>query len=153
MSFRKEPEGLDGGRLLGISLVKSPDGYLQISRGTALSEIGSEMSGLTKRGLLSLCCRLLEHTLWQGGCNLIAASRNGWGAVEGRMTLPIWTDASSLAMGVALEVDGIIVEDAAWLRKKIAYQICQTGGCGSLYQPGDRMKDFLRSPLTPAASA
>ena len=30
----------------------------------------------------------------------------------------VWTDASCLAMGVALEVDGKIVEDATWLRKE-----------------------------------
>ena len=30
----------------------------------------------------------------------------------------VWTDASSLGLDVALEVDGIIVEDASWLRKE-----------------------------------
>jgi ribonuclease HI len=30
----------------------------------------------------------------------------------------IWVDASSIALGVALEIDGNIVEDAAWLRPK-----------------------------------
>ena len=30
----------------------------------------------------------------------------------------VWTDASSLGLGVALEVDGNIVEDALWLRKE-----------------------------------
>ena len=35
---------------------------------------------------------------------------------SGRVTA--WTDASSVAIGVALEVDGAIVEDASWLRKK-----------------------------------
>lgn len=29
----------------------------------------------------------------------------------------VWCDASSLALGVALEIDGVIVEDATWLRK------------------------------------
>ena len=29
----------------------------------------------------------------------------------------LWTDASRLAIGVALEIGGSIVEDAAWLRK------------------------------------
>ena len=33
----------------------------------------------------------------------------------------VWCDASSLALGVAVEVDNIIVEDAAWLRKKNDY--------------------------------
>lgn len=44
--------------------------------------------------------------------------------VKGRWTVPkrgdavVWCDASSIAMGVLLEVDGQGVEDAAWLRKK-----------------------------------
>ena len=35
----------------------------------------------------------------------------------------IWVDASSIAIGVALEVDGSIVEDASWLRTKDATHI------------------------------
>ena len=34
----------------------------------------------------------------------------------------VWTDASSIGLGVALEVDGSIVEDASWLRKESDYQ-------------------------------
>ena len=30
----------------------------------------------------------------------------------------VWCDASSIALGVVLEIDGNLVEDAAWLRKK-----------------------------------
>ena len=33
----------------------------------------------------------------------------------------IWCDASSLAIGVMLEMNGCVVEDAAWLRKKDDY--------------------------------
>ena len=29
----------------------------------------------------------------------------------------VWCDASSLAIGVCLEIDGDVVEDASWLRK------------------------------------
>ena len=36
-------------------------------------------------------------------------------------SVTVWTDASSLGLGVALEVDGSIVEDASWLRKKSDY--------------------------------
>ena len=44
--------------------------------------------------------------------------------VQGYWTVPktnkccVWTDASSLAMGVVLEIAGNVVEDNAWLRKK-----------------------------------
>ena len=33
----------------------------------------------------------------------------------------VWCDASDLALGVILEVDGVVAEDAAWLRKKTDY--------------------------------
>ena len=45
----KEPEVLDGGRLLGVALKKDTRGHLQMSRGTPISEISLEKSGLTKR--------------------------------------------------------------------------------------------------------
>ena len=57
----KEREGLDAGRLLGVALGKDSSGHLQMSRGTPLSEVSFEQSGLTKRGLLSLCGRLVGH--------------------------------------------------------------------------------------------
>jgi len=36
--------------------------------------------------------------------------------VDPRSPLTVWTDASSLAYGVLLEVQGQTIEDAAWLR-------------------------------------
>ena len=38
--------------------------------------------------------------------------------VESANSGRVWTDASSLALGVLLEIGGYAVEDAAWLRKK-----------------------------------
>ena len=29
----------------------------------------------------------------------------------------VWVDASSLALGVVIEADGCVIEDASWLRK------------------------------------
>ena len=43
-------------------------------------------------------------------------ARGQWDVGDGVATL--WTDASSLALGVALEVGGEIVEDASWLRHR-----------------------------------
>ena len=43
--------------------------------------------------------------------------RGNW-LVHSNSMLRLWTDASSLAVGVAVEIDGDIVEDAAWLRRK-----------------------------------
>lgn len=41
----------------------------------------------------------------------------GW-SVATTSKAKVWCDASSLAIGVALEIDGVIAEDMAWLRKK-----------------------------------
>ena len=148
----KEPESLDGGRLLGIALSRAPDGHLRMSRGTALAEFELVQANLTKRGLFSLCGRLVGHYPVAGwlrphcsflkrlGCSgswdepiesnvralateLLSRAqqqdpvRGRW-AVNPRGRITVWTDASSLAIGVAIEVDGDIVEDASWLRKK-----------------------------------
>ena len=42
------------------------------------------------------------------GTWLVSNSRNG----------TVWCDASSIALGVVMEIDGNLVEDTAWLRKK-----------------------------------
>ena len=41
-------------------------------------------------------------------------ARGRWNASGGQMT--VWVDASMLALGVVLEVDGEVVEDGCWLR-------------------------------------
>ncbi|KAG1712190.1 hypothetical protein GQR58_002379 [Nymphon striatum] len=148
----KAPEGLDGGRVLGISLRKGSGGHLEMSRGMVLSEIVMDQSRLTKRGLFSLCGRLVGHYPVAGwlrpccsflkrlGCggswdepvessvgelaNELLVRARAEDPVRGRWhvsphgTVTVWTDASSLGMGVALEVDGSVAEDASWLRKE-----------------------------------
>ncbi|KAG1705790.1 hypothetical protein GQR58_003759 [Nymphon striatum] len=148
----KAPEGLDGGRVLGISLRKGSGGHLEMSRGMALSEIVMDQSKLTKRGMFSLCGRLVGHYPVAGwlrpccsflkrlGCggswdepvessvgelaNELLVRARAEDPVRGRWhvsphgTVTVWTDASSLGMGVALEVDGSVAEDASWLRKE-----------------------------------
>ena len=42
----------------------------------------------------------------------------GQWTVNANSPMNIWVDASSIALGVALEIDGDIVEDASWLRKQ-----------------------------------
>jgi len=39
-------------------------------------------------------------------------------SVDIRQNAVLWVDASKIAIGVALEIGGSIVEDAAWLRKE-----------------------------------
>ena len=38
--------------------------------------------------------------------------------VSSARSCDLWYDASSLATGCAVEIDGVIVEDGAWMRKK-----------------------------------
>lgn len=42
-------------------------------------------------------------------------ARGRWDVEGDKAT--VWVDASPLAMGAAIEVDGDIIEDACWLRK------------------------------------
>lgn len=148
----KEPEVLDGGRVLGIALKKAPSGHLMMSRAAELPSSISDGAELTKRGLFSLCGRLIGHYPVAGWlrphCSFLKrlGSDGSWDEpvddcvrklaaelvqrarvsdpVKGRWRVKsdgevtVWTDASSLAMGAAIQVDGTIVEDASWLRKK-----------------------------------
>ena len=57
----KEPESLDGGRVLGIALRKAPTGDLRMSRGAKLPSSNCVTAGMTKRELFSLCGQLTGH--------------------------------------------------------------------------------------------
>lgn len=59
-------------------------------------------------------CELMKETVDKVRFN--DPVRGKWAAVGSEAR--VWTDASSLALGVALEIDGHIVEDASWLRKE-----------------------------------
>jgi ribonuclease HI len=150
----KDPVGLPGGRLLGIALHKDRVGELQMQRGTSLADVASSLdfSTLTKRGVFSLCGKLVSHYPVVGWlrphCSFLKrlCSDGEWDTPvssdvrhlaeellsrarsedpvtgrwkvrpEGKVT--VWSDASSIAIGVVLEVDGEVIEDASWLRKK-----------------------------------
>ena len=73
-----------------------------------------------------------HHRSWETPIGVMAAQRateiqkklqehdpvKGTWRVQPHSQFTVWCDASSIAMGVALEVDGVIVEDMSWLRKK-----------------------------------
>ena len=42
--------------------------------------------------------------------------RGKWNAEGIQNGATLWRDASSMAMGVAIEYNGVIIEDAVWLR-------------------------------------
>ena len=113
-----------------------------MSRATSLSEVTFEPLGLTKRGLFSWCGKLVGHYPVAGWLRLQCSflKRMGcsgsWDAPVGKTVsnlaselmarvqqdpngvVTVWTDASSVGIGVVLEVDGRVVEDASWLRKE-----------------------------------
>merc|ERR1712055_271038 len=147
----KPPEGLDGGRVLGIAIKRNGTGQLRTSRGSRFVKL-STCDSLTKRELFSLCGRLTGHypvVLWvrphcsflkrlgtdgrwrdpvsESGrllakdllkrCHANDPVRGDW-RVNRDGAVTVWTDASSLALGVVVQVDDSVVEDASWLRKK-----------------------------------
>ena len=123
-----------------------------MSRASTLADASLEPAELTKRGLFSLCGRLVGHYPVAGwlrmhcsylkrlGCGgawdapveravsrlageLLGRARRedpvrGPWHVDPDGSVIVWTDASSIGIGVALEVDGNVVEDASWLRKE-----------------------------------
>ena len=60
--------------------------------------------------------RLLAKDLLKR-CHANDPVRGDWRVNRGG-NVTIWTDASSLALGVVVQVDDSVVEDASWLRKK-----------------------------------
>ena len=147
----KDPESLNGGKVLGVSLTAGEGEQLKMSRGSPIDEleVGDK---LTKRQLFSLCGRLIGHYPVAGWlrpyCSYLKrlGSDGSWDTlvndttrklavelieqvkkedpvtgqwhVDTTQKTTVWTDASSIALGVVLEVGGNIVEDATWLRKE-----------------------------------
>ena len=60
---------------------------------------------------------MLEDTVRRVKQNDPANGR--WDVVGEEAT--VWVDASSLALGIVIEVDGHVVEDASWLRSEDSY--------------------------------
>lgn len=144
----KPPESLDGGRALGLVIVKDHTGCLQFRRGNGIPRVPEKM---TRRQVFSLCGQLTGHYPVGGwlriACSFLKRESGAglWGApvservaamlrqlververedpVRGPWHVPettrgrVWCDASSIALGAAIEIGGAVVEDGAWLRK------------------------------------
>jgi len=144
----KEPEALDGCRVLGLNVTKEKGVYVW-RRSNILPVVSNEM---TKREVFSICGKLVGHYPICGwlrvACSYVKRQIDvgGWNQevgpkvrmlvtnilerignddpVKGQWDVPgdrsgtVWCDASSLATAAVLEIGGRIVEDAAWLRKK-----------------------------------
>ncbi|KRX63910.1 hypothetical protein T09_15332 [Trichinella sp. T9] len=108
------------------------------------NDVGGVPDVLTRRSVFSYCGKLVSHfpandatTSWdevidgdklRGLIQETALAVKKRDPARGRWDVSaeeakIWVDSSSLAISVALEVGGSIVEDAAWLRPDDAQHI------------------------------
>ena len=136
----KDPERLeDGACVLGLN-VRQEQGTLKWGRGTAVPEVPDVF---TRRAVFSLCGKLVGHLPVCGWTRVASAVTKGWDdettddllvrmvketiarvkqddptkgdwCVQGD-ELNVWVDASSLVIGVLLEKNGAVIEDAWWL--------------------------------------
>ena len=148
----KPPEALEGGAALGLRLEKNQDGILEFSRSNQLPEIpenltkkelfsacGRLIGHYPCAGWLRVACSHMKRTAlgsWGDyvGDEIRDRMREVMSEVEksdpvkGVWRAPksvsgsVWCDASDVAMGVVVEIGGVKVEDAAWLRKKDDFQ-------------------------------
>ena len=147
----KQPEPLEGGAALGLKLQQIegvlhfhrsneiPEVTDSLSRRELFSVCGKLIGHYPVVGWLRVACSFIKR----------GAEGSGWEDQVGNKTVTmmkevlqrvrendpvkgrwyvndsksgaVWCDASSLALGVILEVDNSVVEDAAWLRKKNDY--------------------------------
>jgi ribonuclease HI len=144
----KPAESLIGGRVLGLrvgleenELVWSRDNHVEIvpdgmTKRGLFSTCGKLIGHYPVAGWLRPACSFVKRKTnglkWNDNvdqetasmlkCLLAEVKTND--PVKGRWLVPdvrhgrVWCDASSLAIGVGLEVGGNMVEDASWLRKE-----------------------------------
>ena len=147
----KPPESLENGTALGLKLFgvngelvfrrgnEIPEVHDDLSRRGLFSVCGMLVGHYPIAGWLRVACsfikRSAEGSRWEDpvGSDALSMIKEVIekvkldDPVKGAWHVPktehgtIWSDASSLAIGVLLEVDNKVVEDAAWLRKKDDY--------------------------------
>ena len=147
----KPPESLENGSALGLQLSqvdgelvfrrgnKVPEVSGGLTRRGLFSVCGTLVGHYPVAGWLRVACSFIKRraagSSWEDpvGSEALAMITEVVervredDPVRGRWHVPktdhgtVWCDASSLAIGALLEVDGEIVEDAAWLRKRDDY--------------------------------
>ena len=147
----KPPESLENGAALGLKLNsvngelvfqrgnKVPEVPAKVTRRGLFSVCGTLVGHYPIAGWLRVACSFIkrnaEGAKWEDsvGGDAISMIREVIEKVKvndpvrGDWHVPkvecgtVWSDASSLAIGVLLEINGRVVEDAAWLRKKDDY--------------------------------
>jgi len=143
----KEPESLDGGRALGLRVTKrggvlewSRDNQVDdlkpnATRRQIFSWCGQLTGHLPVANWLRPACSFLKRLCSEGQWDDEVSDRamlvakdiearfqakdpaGGTWEVSRLGSGTLWCDASSLALGVCLEIEGQVVEDGSWLRK------------------------------------
>lgn len=143
----KDPEPLDGTKVLGLQVRKDQDVFVW-QRGNTLPSVPQNVS---KRQLFSICGQLVGHYPVGGwlrpACSYLKRLANSvewdekvsdcivlklkdifsrvevndpvkgvWTVSKGNVGT-VWCDASSIATGIVVEINDVIVEDNCWLRK------------------------------------
>lgn len=144
----KPPESINGAKVLGLHVQEDAADELRWSRGNVIPDVGELVTRRELFSVCGLLVGHYPVAGWiRVACGYIKRHSNGirWeddigeksrqllcdlvkrvteqDPVGGRWPVTsrdgrVWCDASSLALGCALEIDGVIVEDGAWLRKK-----------------------------------
>ncbi|KAF2347666.1 Integrase catalytic core [Trinorchestia longiramus] len=144
----KAPEALDGGAVLGRRLSKVGEELMfhrgnkipeiadALTRRELFSVCGTLVGHYPIAGWLRVACsyikRRAEGSHWEDFVGEHAMSMirkvieriKVEDPVRGRWSVPdvqhgvVWTDASKIALGAMLEINGKAIEDATWLRKK-----------------------------------
>lgn len=116
-----------------------PEGHEEMSRCELFSACGKMVGHYPISGWLRIACSYLkrrtEEINWEdvvdsettGVVQEVVEEVQHHDPVQGRWHVPklekgvVWCNASSMATDVCIEIDGVIVEDAVWLRKKCDY--------------------------------
>jgi ribonuclease HI len=144
----KPPESLVDGRVLGLRITKLDDKLMwkrdnkifpleeNITRRRIFAWCGQLLGHFPVASWLRPACSFVKRQTnglkWDQkvGESVIKMARDiqsrvekddpvrGEWVVSSTKTGTLWCDASSLAIGVCLEIDGSIIEDATWLRKQ-----------------------------------
>ncbi|KFD58278.1 hypothetical protein M513_01041 [Trichuris suis] len=129
----------EGARVLGLRVW----GSTQLTRRSVFSYCGRLTGHFPVCGWLRVAVAFIKRTVTAATSSWDEAVEDGWlkpllneiaarvsreDPVRGRWDVSgnqarVWVDASALAIGAALEVDGSIVEDSAWLRPNDARHI------------------------------
>ena len=147
----KPPEPLEEGSALGLKLHvdkgvlvfgrgnEIPLVDKRLTRRELFSLCGKLVGHYPVAGWLRISCSYVKRraeghrwedyigdTAWAMVCDILARVQSE-DPVSGVWHVPnsnrgrVWCDASDLALGVIIEVEGVVVEDATWLRKKDDY--------------------------------